>query len=110
MSREVALWLLLELNAIVIPNIPCSSEDDLDYTTDGIENVDIVAFSTKGRTDNSVDLNLIRMSLDAVLKNNPNLKAILVYDTSINNKLVDDLFKPAKDLGVTVIVPGNSLK
>ena len=110
MSREVALWLLLELGAVVIPNIPCSSEADLEYITDGIEDVNIVAFSTKGRSDNPIDINLIRLSLDAVLKNIPNLKVILVYDTSISNELVDELFKPARNLGIDVIVPGNSLK
>ncbi len=110
MSREVALWLQMELGAIVIPNIPCSSMRDLEYITDGIENVSIVAFSTKGRTENPVDVNLIRLSLTVVLKNLSKLKAILVYDTSINNDLVNRLFAPAKEMGIDVIIPGNSLK
>ena len=110
MSREVALWLLLEIGAFVIPNIPCSSKADLEYITDGIEDVTTVAFSTKGRTDNPLDIALISASLDLILRKLHKLKAILVYDTSTNNKIVDELFKPAREMGIDVIVPSNSLK
>lgn len=109
-SREVALWLSLELNASVIPNIPCSSSSDLDFITGGLREVNTVAFSTKGRLDLDEDLKLINLSLQKVLNDLPKLKTILVYDVAANSEHVYKLFEPAIKKGLKVIIPNNSLK
>ena len=47
-SRLVANWLLLECGVIVIPNITYANENYFDVMLDGMENVEVVAFSVKG--------------------------------------------------------------
>lgn len=108
-SREVALWFCLELCATIIPNIPCSSKQDLEFICDGLSDVDTVAFSTKGRNSEQ-DMKLIKESLSLVLERLPKLNKIIVYDVSRNNKAINELFAPAIDRGIRIIVPDNSLK
>lgn len=109
-SREVSLWLSLNTGASVIPNMPCCCEDDLEFICDGLEDVSIIAFSTKGRIDTDQNIDLIRKSICVSIEKLSKLKSILVYDVSINNQLVDELFLPAKQQGINVIVPDNLLK
>lgn len=109
-AREVSLWLSLNIGASVIPNIPCCCDDDLDFICDGIEDVSIVAFSTKGRTDTERNIQLIRKSILVSIDKLKHLKAILVYDVSIDNKMVKELFEPARKRNISVIVPDNLLK
>lgn len=108
-SREVALWFTLELGVTTIPNIPCSSILDLEFICDGLADVDTVAFSTKGR-NSELDKKLITKSLILVLDRLPKLKKIIVYDVSRNNKSINELFAPAIDRGIRIIIPDNSLK
>lgn len=109
-SREVAIWLSLNTEASVIPNMPCCCEEDLEFFCDGLEEVTVVAFSTKGRTDKQIDIDLLEKSVLVAIEKLPKLKAIIVYDTSVANELVDKLFAPARVKGIRVIVPDNILK
>ena len=109
-ARETSLWLALNMEASVIPNIPCCRERELEYLCDGLEDVTVVAFSTKGRTDKPKDIYLIKQSVHVVIEKLPNLKAIIVYDVSISNRMVDKLFSEARELGIKIIVPDNLLK
>ena len=95
---------------MVIPNIPCCSEEDLSFICDGLEDVSMIAYSTKGRTHNHKDRELLYKSVAGTLKKLPNLKTIVVYDVSVNNKYVDEIFNTAKQSGINVIVPENILK
>jgi hypothetical protein len=109
-AREVSIWLSLNTGAIVIPNITCCQEKDLEYNCDGLEDVDTVAVSTKGRSTDSLDRSLIQKSVDNCLLKLPNLNAIIVYSTSANSKEVDELFRNAKKKGIKIIVPDNQLR
>lgn len=109
-AREVSLWLSLNVGASVIPNIPCCCDEDLEFVCDGLEDVSIVAFSTKGRTDTEQNINLLRKSILVSIDKLKNLKSILIYDVSIDDKMVNELFEPARKQNINVIVPDNLLK
>lgn len=109
-AREVSIWLSLNIGAIVIPNISSCQEKDYEYNCDGLEDVDTVAVSTKGRSTDSLDRLLLQRSVDNCLLKLPKLKAIIVYSTSASGKEVDELFRNAIDKGIRIIVPDNQLR
>lgn len=59
-SRIVSLWFLLEMDIQVIPNITYANENYFDVILDGLENVNIVAFSLKGILNNQCELELLK--------------------------------------------------
>ena len=109
-SRETALWLTLNVEATVIPNMPCCRESDLQFFCDGLEEVTVVAFSTQGRFTAPRDLDLLRRSILVSLDKLSKLKAVIVYDTSASENALNDLFSPVTEKGLKLIVPDNLLK
>lgn len=47
-SRIVAIWLAMNLNAIVIPLVTCANGIGMKYMLDGMEGCTVVAFNAKG--------------------------------------------------------------
>lgn len=107
-ARIVSLWLTLNLNAIVIPNITYSNEKSFEYMLDGLEECETVAFSTKGSMKQSEKKDLL---IAAIIKtvDTLNLKSIIVYNVSINNEAIQNLFIYAIKKGVKIITPNNLL-
>jgi len=109
-ARIVSLWLLLECNIEVIPNITYPNEDYFDIMLDGIEDSTTVAFSTKGVLKNKLDKKLLTKAVKYVVDHMNDLKTIIVYSVSIHDEEVLKLFSYAISKGVDVIIPNNLLK
>ena len=108
-SRIVSLWLTLEVNAIVIPNITYGRRESFSDMLVGMDDCNVVAFSLKGSMKDvgqkSLLLEAIKYTIDHL-----NLESIVVYSVSTNNDKVYELFEYAIKKGVRIIIPNNSLK
>ena len=109
-AREIALWLNVVNKSIVIPFIGCGSRKDFKYMIEGIEDVSVVAFSTKGKVDNKTETKLLIDTIKYTVDNLKKLKRIIVYDVCKDNSYVDMAFKYAKEKGIDIVVPSNMLK
>lgn len=109
-ARVVSLWFIHVIGAIVIPLITFPSLKSIDYYLDGLENSSVVGISTKGHIDESNEYLILCATVKYLVKNKPNLKAIVVYDVCGNPSKTEEAFKLAIDSGVKVIIPNNSLK
>lgn len=109
-SRIVANWLLLECNALAVPNITYADENYFDVMLDGMEECEVVAFSIKGCIKNPDEkellLKAIRYTVDKLIK----LKKIIVYSVLSNDSNAAKLFAYATSNGIKVIIPSNLLK
>lgn len=108
-ARVVAIWFIIEIGAVVIPNISFPTERSAAFALEGYENCSVVAISTKSHL---VDKNeyerllwKIRYTVD-----NLHLKAIIVYDACGTNEKALECFSYAIDKGVEIIIPNNTLK
>lgn len=108
-ARVVSLWLTMELDAIVIPNITFSSVESIDFYLCGLENCSVVAFSTMGYVDNRVEkqqtIEAVKYTVDHL-----NLDAIVVFDVCGTNAAVDEIFAYARQKGIKIVVPLNAMK
>lgn len=68
-SRIVSVWLTLELKANVIPLITYSSEKIFSNMLDGMQDCEVVAFSTKGLRNNTKSLNMMQKALKYTVDN-----------------------------------------
>ena len=108
-ARIVALWFILELHAVMIPNIMYYSVEALPITCCGLEECHVVAFSAKGHVRYSSERNLTKAAVKYVVDNFP-LKAIVVYSVCGNDANCLELFQYAIDKGINIIIPDNSLR
>ena len=108
-SRVVAIWMAMELGICVIPRVSFPRAADLDDILAGLEDCEVVAFSTKGFVTNAEErANLIegvKRTVDRL-----NLKAIVVYDVCKTDKNALDIFDYAIREGVKIVIPDNILK
>ena len=109
-ARIVSIWLVLECDVLVIPNITYANENYFDVMLDGMEETEVVAFSAKGSMrefdEKEIFLKAIRITVDGL----PKLKKIVVYSVSIDNEKVLKLFEYASLKGIEIIIPDNILK
>lgn len=108
-SRVVAIWMAMELGICVIPLVSFPRAADLDDILAGLEECEVVAFSTKGFVTNAEErANLIegvKRTVDRL-----NLKAIVVYDVCKTDKNALEIFDYAIRKGVKIVIPDNILK
>lgn len=108
-QRVVGFWLALELGAVVIPFITVPTAEYAPIALQGLEDCHVVAFSTKGYATHVEELDdlrlLVRASVDAL-----NLRAIVVYDACGDDAAVDYVFSYARERGIEVVVPPNTLR
>lgn len=108
-SRIVSLWLTMEMGAVVIPIITYPTIDMLDIFLAGLEDCKVVAFSTKGYVRNRIEkrilLEAVKYTVDKL-----DLRAIVVYDVCGDNKAVDEIFSYAREKGIEIVVPLNTMK
>lgn len=109
-SRIVSLWLLLEMDIIVIPNVTYANENYFDVMLDGMENCEVVAFSVKGSVKEEEERNLLIRAIEITTNNLPNLKKIVVYSVSTDDDKVKKLFDYPSSKGIEIIIPDNLLK
>lgn len=108
-SRIVSVWLTMEINGIVIPNITYSNEKSFEYMLDGFEESNVVAFSTKGSMRNPKDKNLLLKAIKYTV-DHMSLKTIIVYSVGCDNTKIYGLFDYAIRRGINILVPDNTLK
>lgn len=108
-SRIVALWLCLELKAVVIPNFMYSSEDSLVEYSKGYGDCQVIAFSTKGHIRNTFEKRLTENAIKYAVDNMP-LKAIVVYSVCGNDENTYRLFRYASSHNVQIIMPENTMR
>ena len=108
-ARVISLWLAMELNAIVFPNITYPLIDFLPFYLNGLENCHVVAFSTMCYVDNEVERENIKAAVKFTV-DTLSLHTIIVFDICGDNAIVNELFAYALEQGINVIVPPNSQK
>ena len=109
-SKIVSLWLCLECNIIVIPNVTYASENYFDVMLDGMDNCEVVAFSVKGSIKEPKEKKLLLKAIKYTVDNLRKLKKIVVYSVSINDNKVKNLFDYASTKGIEIVTPENLLK
>lgn len=109
-SRIVSLWLWLECNIIVIPNITYASENYFDVMLDGMEETEVVAFSVKGSLNECAERVLLQKAIKHTVDNLKQLKKIIIYSVSVDDRKVLKLFEYASDKGIDIVIPNNILK
>ena len=108
-SRVVSLWLTLEVDAKVIPNITYGRRESFSDMLVGMDDCNVVAFSLKGSMQDVEQKSLL---LEAIKYTADHLKldSIIVYSVSTNNEKVYEFFSYAIKKGIKIIIPNNSLK
>ncbi len=109
-SRLVSLGLTLLFDKLVIPNITYASRKSFTYMLDGLEDCNVVAFSTKGSLKDIRQKELLIEAIKYTVDHLHKLKQIIVYDVSIDNSNTIKLFDYPISKGIEVLIPNNLLK
>lgn len=109
-ARIVSIWLLIECDVLVIPNITYANDNYFDVMLDGMEDTEVVAFSIKGSMKNKIDRKLLSNAIKITVDTLKKLGLIIVYSVSKNDEIVHNLFEYASLKGIKVIIPNNILK
>lgn len=108
-ARVISLWLTIELGICVIPLITFPNIGFLPFVLEGLQECNVVAFSTKGYINNAEEREIlkkaIRMTVDTL-----NLKKIIVYDVCKTDEKALAIFEYAIQKGVEIVIPDNILK
>lgn len=109
-SRIVAIWLAMNLKAVVIPLVSCANGIGMNYMLDGMMDCTVVAFNAKGPMGDPVQLEIFIESIKYTVDRLPNLQVIIVYSASPDKDKVLEIFRYAIDAGIDVQVPDNMLQ
>ena len=109
-ARIVSLWMLFELDIIVIPNVTYANENYFDVMLDGMHNCEVIAFSIKGSVKETLERALLSKAIKYTVDNLDKLKKIIVYSVLIDDERTKELFKYASSHGIEIVVPSNVLK
>ena len=109
-ARIVSIWLILECDVLVIPNITYANENYFDAMLDGMEETEVVAFSATGSMRENDERELFLKAIKITVDGLPKLKKIVVYSVSIDDEKVLKLFEYASLKGIEIIIPDNILK
>lgn len=108
-ARVVAIWLTIEIGAVVVPNITYSNKKSFEYMLDGLAECKTVAFSTKGSMKKVEERKLLIAAITKTV-DTLDLKSIIVYSVSTNKDTILELFDYAIKRNIEVIIPDNVLK
>lgn len=100
----------MENDSIVIPNIAAGSTRDFEFIFDGYERVKVAGISTKSKLPKRQDRELLQATIDEAVIRMPSLETFIVYDISADNKEANILFEGAREKGIRVVIPDNSMK
>lgn len=109
-SRIVSIWLVMNLNAVVVPLISCANEIGMKYMLDGMHDCTAVAFNAKGPMGDPVQLEIFLKTISYTVDHLPNLHTIVVYSASPDIAKVREYFQYAIDAGIDVQIPDNMLQ
>lgn len=109
-ARIVSIWLIMNIEALVVPNLTYASEDYFDCMSDGMEDCSCFAVSLVGVLDEDEQKALLKKALPIALGKMKKVERIFVYNGAANDDCIQDLFGCALDKGIDVVVPGNRLK
>ena len=109
-ARVVSIWLTMECNTIVIPNITYSNRKMFEFMLLGLEEVETVAFGTKGNVDDEEERALLIDAIKYTVDHLNMLKTIIVYSSCKHDETIYTIFKYALDKGINVIIPNNTLQ
>lgn len=109
-SRIVAIWLAMNLEAIVIPLVSCANGIGMNYMLDGMIDCTVVAFNAKGPMGDPVQLEIFIESIKYTVDHLQNLQVIIVYSASPDKDKVLEIFRYAIDAGIDVQIPDNTLQ
>ncbi len=108
-ARVVGIWFIMEIGAIVIPNISFPTKRSAAFALDGYEECSVVAMSTKSHLQNKDEYERLLWKIHFTV-DHLNLKAIVVYDVCGSNDNAIECFQYAIDKGLKIIIPDNTLK
>lgn len=108
-SRIVAIWLTMNLNAIVVPLVSCANEIGMQYMLDGMDDCNVVAFNAKGPMGDPHQLRIFMKAIRYTVNRMEHLREIIVYSASPNMEKVRGIFQYAIDAGIEVRIPDNML-
>ena len=109
-SRIVSNFILLEWNALVIPNITYGDESYFEFMLDGLENTNTVSFSIKGVYKNQEERKLLLKAIKYTVDNLKHLKTIIVYSVLNDDNKIYKLFEYATSKNLKIIIPNNTLR
>jgi hypothetical protein len=109
-ARVVSIWLTMECDAIVIPNITYSNKEIFEFMLLGLEECETVAFGTKGNIDDQEERLLLMNAIEYTVDHLKKLKTIVVYSSCRHDKTIYEVFKYALDNNIKVIIPNNTLQ
>lgn len=108
-ARIVALWFILELHAIVIPNVSYADENTFPLYFSGLENCHVIAMSAKGHIRYPNERKLFEAAIHYAVDHLP-LKAIVVYSVCGKDETCLQSFRYALDQDIKIIIPANTLR
>ena len=76
----------------------------------GLEEVETVAFGTKGNVDDEEERALLIDAIKYTVDHLNMLKTIIVYSSCKHDETIYTIFKYALDKGINVIIPNNTLQ
>ncbi len=109
-SRVVAIWLAVNLRAIVIPLVSCANENGMKYMLDGMQDCSIVAFNAKGAMGNPEQMMIFIRAIRYTVDHLPDLHSIIVYSSSPDKEKVRNIFQYAIEKGIEIQIPDNMLQ
>lgn len=108
-ARIVTLWFIVELHAIAIPNTTYVSRESFPLYFSGLEECQVIAFSTKGHMRTPAERELLIDAVKYAVDHLP-LKTIIVYSVCGDDNNTFKLFEYAISKGIRVVIPNNSLR
>ena len=108
-NRIVTLWVILELHAIAIPSATYISEETFPLFFSGLENCQVISFSTKGHVRSASERTLLKAAVRYAV-DNLKLKTIVVYSVCGRDETSLELFQYAIDRGIRIVIPQNALR
>ena len=109
-ARIVSMWLTVEVGAVVIPLVTFPTLASIDFALDGLEECEVVSFSTKGSMDDPSERKVLAESVRHTVDRLKKLRVIVVYDACMNNDKACEVFSYAINRGIEVVIPPNKLK
>lgn len=109
-ARIVSMWMTIELGIICFPLLTYSKREDFPMMISGMEEVTTICVSLKGAMKTEERKKITIDAIAFAVDNLRNLKTILVYSVSSIDSNEAVFFEYAKEKGIEVIIPENSLR
>lgn len=109
-SRLVAIWLTMNLGAIVIPLVACDRLESMPDILEGMKDCHTIAFNAKGPMGDPNQLGIFLEAIHYTVDHLPALEMIIVNASSPDDEKVRNIFSYAIERGIRVQIPDNMLR